>query len=86
MCDFWPFFVFFSQFLYIFVVFCATRIAPVDSIAHVSSFQSRLRSLYDLWLARLVAHALILLGVAAIYGLTKVQTPLISSLVPNLGM
>ena len=48
MCDFWPFFVIFSQFLCIFMVFRATRIAPVDSIAHVSSFQSRLRSLYDL--------------------------------------
>ena len=46
MCDFWPFFVIFSQFLCIFVVFRVTRIAPVDSIAHVSSFQSRLRSLY----------------------------------------
>ena len=31
------------------MVLRATRIAPVDSIAHVSSFQSRLRSLYDLW-------------------------------------
>ena len=45
----------FSQFfLCILVVSHATRIAPVDSIAHVSSFQSRLRSLYDLWSVKLM--------------------------------
>ena len=49
MRDFWPFFVIFSHFLCIFVVLDATRIVPIECIAHVSCFQSRLRSLPYNW-------------------------------------
>ena len=57
MHDFWPFFVIFWCIFVVFLVNQGDTDCPHVCIAHVSCFQSLLRSLYYLWLYVLSSYS-----------------------------